>query len=674
VNQSRRQFLKSTSAGLGALAVLPRTWSDPAARSAAASGPRLMFDASDLPRIRATLDRPEFAAFWQSSKDADLAADEHFLREELNPANLLVDLHRASTILQRSAFVHLMAPDPRHLRLALLAWERIMNVPRWDWFFEAGTLTVGIMRCPMLCLATILACDWLGDALNPGERERLVRRLGEEHGPACHRAVLGMTHHDQVVGWTMGPPAPGMDILDVSRWPATLDQTNLRVIATSGLAAVAAFLKDQHPASGQWAEESRASLRLFASRMPADMSFAEGISYWDFTWTYYFAALELLRRTHGFDERGVLDFPAMARYALAMAAPTRGQVHDCINVGDAFTSGSATPLAWIGREFRDGTAQALVARPGAVADAANSCWAAIWFDASVPARLAGDIRLDRQVAPGLVLSRSGWEPADSVVSLRSGGPANHEHADRNSVIFIAHGERLLHDPFHASYSNRDPRWLLRQTAAHTAVLIDGRGHVYIDGTAGTHDSPAKATLLDYDVGLDWMRATSDATDAYRRAGLPVRRVWRTVVFLKPEIIVFFDEISLEKPLAVQTRFQVMNEDGLGRLATNDRGFRIDRPGAAFEARVASLALATISAGRLDLPAAGGIYPYAEVTAAAALEHRILTVGTAAPAGAEHGRIELVAGAAEFTAQGSHRGREFLLKLARAANGRTSVVF
>ena len=39
-----------------------------------------------------------------------------------------------------------------------------------------------------------------------------------------------------------------------------------------------------------------------------------------------------------------------------------------------------------------------------------------------------------------VVSRTGWEAADTVVAFRSGGPANHEHADRN-----ANEQRPLYD-------------------------------------------------------------------------------------------------------------------------------------------------------------------------------------------------------------------------------------
>ena len=40
----------------------------------------LLFDASDLPRIRANTKDPRFAEYWQTLLAADIAADTHFLR------------------------------------------------------------------------------------------------------------------------------------------------------------------------------------------------------------------------------------------------------------------------------------------------------------------------------------------------------------------------------------------------------------------------------------------------------------------------------------------------------------------------------------------------------------------------------------------------------------------
>ena len=137
-----------------------------------------------------------------------------------------------------------------------------------------------------------------------------------------------------------------------------------------------------------------------------------------------------------------------------------------------------------------------------------------------------------------MISRTGWTAQDSVLALRSGGPGNHEHADRNSVIFKAYGERLLHDPFRAAYMVQNPRWRLRLTEAHTAVLINGQGHQYHDGSEGTNASWAFARVIDYRTGPGWMVVTSDATDAYQLVNAQVTRVHRTLVYLKPDVVIF----------------------------------------------------------------------------------------------------------------------------------------
>ncbi len=666
--QSRRRFLQA-SAGLGLIAGLPRSRAAAAAVPAAGPAPGLLFGPGDIPRIRATLGRPEFAAFWKAARETGPADDERFLRSGIRLSNRVSDLARASQILMRSSFVHAVEPGAGQLGLARLALSRVMEFPRWDWILDRGGRTVGVMRAPTTCVAAILAHDWLGDGLGAAEREAIARRIGDDAGPACRRAVLGENTHDFAAGWTVDPAARDVGPLDVSRWPEILDLTNLRIIATAGLAAAGCFLRGRHPDAEAWCDEGAASLRLFASRLPADGSFPEQIGYWSFTFTFYCLALEMLRRSRGTDERGVLDFPAMARFALASAAPTAGRTIDCINIGDCSGFASPPPLAWIGREFRDGTAQHLLSRPDAIhADEATSCLAAIWFDPGVPPRIAADAPLDRQAAPGLVISRSGWALDDSIVCLRSGGPCNHEHADRNSVIFMAHGERLLTDPLHASYWKSDPKWLLRLTEAHTAVLIDGRGHVYFDDNAGTHSSEASATLLDHRVGPDWMCATSDAADAYRRAGHPVLQVLRTIVFLKPEILLLLDQVTLDRPAAVQARFQAYNDDGNGTVAAEADGFVISRPRSSLRARVASRSAVAVSAGRLSIPAAGGVYPFAEVASSRAPRHSILTVCTAASAGSGHGSIALASDAGGWDVRGSHGGRSVAVRIGESVDG------
>lgn len=651
----RRDFLRA-SAQLSHFLGLP-IFSMSAHSSAPAPGRHLLFDDVELPRIRATLARPEFATFWHGARSVDLAADEQFLRSELDLANTIKDLARAGNILARSAFVHKLAPDARHLAVARLALARMLEYRRWDWILEAGRDTVGVMRNGNTAVAAVLAADWLADELTAAEHTALVNFIGNESGPAAERAVFGMTYHDQVVGWTMDPDSVGLTRVDVSRWPRILDLNNLRIIATSGLAAAASFLHGRHPRAAHWAAMARDSMRLFASRLPADGAFPEGPDYWHFTFNYYTVSLELLRRTCDIDLRDSCDFPAMTRYVQTVALATRDVPNGCVNIGDAFMKSGAEPLAWIGRHFRDTTANHLVLQPGTIRELPQSAWAAIWFDPTVPAKRSADIALDRVLFPGIVISRSGWEPTDSVLSFRSGEPENHEHADRNSLLFVAHGERLLTDPLKAAYGRSDPKWLLRLTEAHTALLIDGRGHQYHNGEEGTNASQAAAHLVDRRVGPDWLLAVSDATDAYARTGLPATLVRRTVVFLKPDILLVLDEVHLSTPLPVQTRWQVCNDDAKGAVATTTETFTVTRPHASLRATVGAAGSFTLGTGRLALPESGGIYPYAEAVSAPAREHALLTICTATPQEDTHGLLTLVKEGATWTVSGRHRTRD-----------------
>ncbi len=621
-------------------------------------GQALLFDASELPRIKRTLERPEFAKFWSVSQNADLADDQLFLTNELKLNEPVKNLGRAGNILMRCAFMHLVTGDEAQLPLARLALDRILGYKRWDWILEEGTKSVGVMRNGMTVTNVVLALDWLGDHIDPEQRAAVDKFIGEIAAPAAQLAVFGMTHHDQVKGWTMDPEMTGYHPVDVSKWPAILDRINLRIIATSGLASAAAYLKGRHPQADQWAEEAQASLRLFASREQPDATFPEGIAYWSFTYSFYCLCLELLRRNCGQDDRGVLDFPAMARYVQGSTVPAHGDFTDCLNISDASTIASPEPLAWIGRHFRDTTSNYLLSLPGAVRDSnPASFWAAIWFDETVPARLAADTPLDRIITPGVVTSRSGWSVSDSVLSLRTGEPENHEHADRNSLIFFSNGERLITDPLKASYNPPESRWQLRLPFAHSGILIDGQGHVYHHGEEGTNASTARAILQDYRTGRDWMIAVSDAADAYQRADLPAQQVQRTVIYLKPEVVIVLDRVQLSEPRSVQARFQVFNDDDKGQVAICEHGFKVTRPHASLHTSVATLQTRTIEIGHLPIADEEEKYPFAEISCPASNHHEILTLATATPTDGKHGKLTCEHSESGWHIEGEHRGRD-----------------
>jgi hypothetical protein len=281
----------------------------------------------------------------------------------------------------------------------------------------------------------------------------------------------------------------------------------------------------------------------------------------------------------------------------------------------------------------------------------------IWFDPTIKAVQPSPEMMDVRFANDWVVSRSGWKENDGVVALRSGGPSNHEHADRNSVIFKVYGERLFHDPLHAAYSYTQPHWLLRQTEAHTAVLIGGKGHQYHDGHEGTNASWAEAKVLEFHPGRHQTVVTSEATDAYRLVNKDVKLVLRSVIFLKPDVLLLVDRVRLAAtPLPAQLRFQVFNDDRKGVVTVNGTGFRINRPGATLEANSYGRTACVVRNATLNLPAENGVFPYAEVESESALEHLVLTVCTAQQAGKAHGTLSVQATGNGWKVNGSHNGR------------------
>jgi hypothetical protein len=247
--------------------------------------------------------------------------------------------------------------------------------------------------------------------------------------------------------------------------------------------------------------------------------------------------------------------------------------------------------------------------------------------------------------------------------MRSGTPANHEHADRNSVIFKAYGERLLHDPLKAAYPYNQPHWVLRLTEAHTAVLIDGKGHQYHDGHEGTNASWANAQVIDYKPGSQHLVVTSDVTEAYQLVNPQVNLVRRTLIFLKPDILLFFDRVRLKStPAKVQLRFQIYNEDEKGFAKIEKSGFRIERPHASLAGSINSQNNVTLRTGLHNVAKEIGVYPYVEAEAKEALDHLLLTVCTAQEAGKTHGKIAATTKGGVWNVAGKHNQREFAVEI------------
>jgi len=689
MQQSRRSFLQTASLAAAAFPFAPLLAGlSGTAEAAEIPGKRrgLLFDESDLPRIRANAANPRFAECWKAMITADLADDTRFIEHQVSLTNHVTDMIRVRTILERTVFVFLVNGDPRQLELAKLAIRKLLEYPKWDLFLEGGTTTFGLQRAPEATIALAFALDWLGENLEAPLQEAILDGIATKGAPACFTTLYGLRYPDRVKGWGLDPeehyPFP---YIDFKRWPIIINHTNLKVIPIAGLAIAACLLKGRNPQADAWLEMARASAHSFVAMYCSDGSFGEGVSYWGYTTLHLALYAEVLWRTQGIDDRHLVNFPGSARYALTMSMPRRGELadpnkkqenlgvplelipprYDIVNFGDANNSIEPSVIAWVGRTYNDPVAR-WIAREQAEA---KWSYGMIWYEPDAAVEEPPAALLDHHMANDLVISRSGWKADDGVVAFRSGIPGNHEHADRNSVIFKAYGDRLLHDPFQAGYVITIERWKLRLTESHTAILINGQGHIYNDGKEGTNASLAHAFVIAFHTGPGWMTVTSDVTGAYQRVTPNVSRVERTLVFLKPDVLLLLDRVEMiSDPATVQARFQVYNDDGQGSCSVDGPVFRISRPFATLRARALSGSDLKVEAKTLPLSAKEGVFPFAEIGTAPGTAHYILTACTAAPAGGEHGEIALSRSGGVWRAQGSHRGQKVDVTLLTGGEG------
>lgn len=657
-----RSFLKSAGWFAAACPAFGRLgFTDPDPRTTAPNAPDrgFLFDAADLPRIRANLESPRFAELRASLFPQDLAAREKFLREEVRMENLMYDMLKVRTHLEQAAFAYAVTGDGAQLVIAKLALQRLCEYQRWDYFLEAGSKTIGLQRAPEATIACVLALDWLGDQVTAAERAAIEDSIIRKGAPACFTTLYGMKHPDRVRGWTQDPREKMPFVINMARWPLILNSTNLKVIPICGLGYAAIHFHGRHPDAGKWLELARQSARAFAQMYGTDGSYDEGVGYWGYTTMHLILFAEALYRRLGIDDRDLINYPGTVRYALCMTMPTQQNPKEAVNFGDAGAV-DTTVAAWVGQVHQDPLSDHVVRTVGGVGH-----WpAAIWCRPEAAGTPPGPELLDVRLSNDLVISRSGWTAADGVVALRSGGPANHEHADRNSVLFKVHGERFFHDPYGGGYSTMVPKWRLRFTEAHSAVLIGGHGHQYHDGSEGTNSSWAEARVTAFRHGPGWMTVTSDATEAYALVNPAVRLVERTLVYLKPDVLLVFDRVLLDTAAPVQVRYQLFNDDGRGAVEAAGAGFTITRPLAALTASVHGAGSLVVRTGRMEFPANPGpfqtseasVQAYAEVESAAALTHAVLTVAAASPVGQTPGRLTVAPEAGGWRVTGEHHGR------------------
>jgi hypothetical protein len=554
---------------------------------AAESKPGVFFDRGDIPRVRQLFaTHPIFADLRQQIDTIDRAREREFMKTGIKYNDHLYDIGRVGTLAQQMALVYLYTGDQDAAKLAEECVESLMKFPKWDYFLDGGTDVVGLQRAPNSAIAVAIVVETLGDRIPAKKIDLWLRTMAERGIEPCFRATYGMRHPEKVKGWSMDTTStyfyyrPLERGIDMSRWPIILNTINLKAIPASALTLSALVYRNRFgdtEDTRRWLEQAAYSVGTFADIYASDGSYNEGVSYAHYTTLHLIQAIDAFKRAGVADLTDLINWNGYQDYMLEMTQPVRGDSSASVNFGDASTGAQASVPFWISQRTRDGLAQWF----GENRAQARDIWSVLYYDTTVQATPppAGTHLWHSNL--DWMVGRTGYGIDDLVIAMRSGPPFNHEHADRNSIILKCFGEKLVVDPMRPPYGFRDPSWKMRLTTGHSALLIDGQGHQYVNGHEGTNASQASATIVRSGERKGCTYWTSDATQAYNLVMPDVKSVTRTVIMLTgiPAVVLVDKVIKQTTPSTIQARFYAYNSDSSAVVSATSENFQISRPSA-----------------------------------------------------------------------------------------------
>jgi|TARA_B110000467_G_C18337570_1_gene499623 hypothetical protein len=607
-----------------------------------ARGKRIFFEDADIPQIRAnarSILLGETFRDWASRSPASFAPAWKQFRKT---GNITYDLRKVWIAFEETSVVHLVEPTEARRKALVDSMEEVIALPKWDYMLD-GDEALGLMRSSMATSRMLFAREVLGDTIDPDFDKRLMKAIADKGVAPCYTTIYGMENPDEVVGWRMDPDHPFVQDIDMARWPIILGSNNLRGAPTMALGIGGLALLGIDDRAEKWVTAAEESAKTAFDLFFGDGSYFEGLSYSEYLLRTVLAFCEAHYRIKGtIDWASELDFKAHIDYVAAMQAGKKSDgTPDIVNFSDASKSIYPCVSSWIEKHTGNPVAQYATnhfAAPGYFLDY-------LWYRPDRPSRSPSRELKNYRSEQDWIISRSGWRAEDAVLAFRSGRPANHEHADRNSFFYKIYGERLLNDPFGSSYDVKSAGWTLRLTEAHNAVLIGGKGHQYHNGEEGVNESQASAKVVRWSDRGDRVTWCSDATQAYKLVDENVSSVTRTMVFAKPNVVVVFDRVILDKASrTVEARFFPDNRDELAKVEVDGTEFRINRPNASLYGKFASSVSAMAKEAELELkpgvidpdkdPGSGnfGRFPFVGIRAGKARDHSLVTVLVARPEG------------------------------------------
>ena len=602
----------------------------------------------DIETIRRNFNEPALATVRTALENRDFAQDYQLL-DEMVINDQTLGIPKLANLIEEMAVYFAASGRPEAADVALAGVAKAMAFERWDYFMEAGKIPMAIQRAARLVTAVSYAIEFLGDRVTEEMRERWLDAMIEQGIEPSFVALQGMRYPEEVVGWGFDPKClhlqrhPELIKQDFSRWPWLLYPTNLRAAPLNGMLTGAVCIlryRGRSEDTDRWVEMAEHHFGTFGALFYPDGSNDESISYSGYTGLQVVEAAAHLQVIDGKARYDVVNWEGYIRFLVGMNCPVQGNPAHVVNVGDCLIPANNELVLWIAALYQSSLAQ----------------W--VGLNITQPPDARALLRYDPSIAPRApeagaslwkcdldwIVGRTGSKADDLLVALRSGGPCNHEHADRNSIIVKCAGEVLVVDPHRPPYMWDDPAWVMRTTRGHSALLIDGQGHQYHDGSMGTNASNAVARITYQSDEVPWLTWSSDATPAYQLVNRDVTAVIRTVAMhtALPLVLIADRVAKATTPSKIQARYFINNQDGQGRGEAVQGHFTISRPGASLVGMAVSEAELTVRIARENAgPVMTEAYPFAAFETAESMTPGLLTVLVPIKAGDNKPEVAMV---------------------------------
>jgi Domain of unknown function (DUF4962) len=498
----------------------------PAAGGAQDVHPRLLLDAGKIASLRARLETTH-RALWERYQD-DLPR----MRAIAEGTEHADDPRYEGDLVPDLAFAWLMSGDPEVLAAAKKQLLRLTSGDGWG----AREGLADLVPAHYL-LGVALGYDWLYDVLTPAERTQVSARLGREAETQYRRIT------QERVWWR-------------NQYFQNHSQSN-----HCALAFAAAALAGADERAERWQPVAERFFAKTFSVLPGDGSSLEGYAYAGYGGEYLLLYALLARDLLGHDLTGTPWMRHYAEYMLQGLLPRRTADEWAMTFGDAPRRGwtsTAQHLFTLARLHRDGAAQWMA---GTVLDlrekglGSRGWMMMLSYDPTVPTADPSTFpTFARFPEIDQVMMRSSWTDEDATLVGFKCGPfmgrtlsrdarfdygTGHQDADSGSFQIFSHGEFLAIDPLYTA---------AERTRDHSTVLFKGHGQLGEQAAFGSAEALRfghypeivhVVTTPDYDY------VVGDVTRAYHPA-LGLRRFLRHLLFLKPDVLLVADQISLRE--------------------------------------------------------------------------------------------------------------------------------